>query len=104
MWMVLVSLMEARDNIRIWTFAAARDETTSNSRSKCPYTNINTTNSATPPPEFMGNDYFCDTGSSGRYAHIFYSDDPLWDGAGCGPLNTCCSFNMVLQRVTTAHH
>ena len=22
-----------------------------------------------------------------------YRDDPLWDGAGCGPLNTCCSFN-----------
>ncbi len=19
--------------------------------------------------------------------------DPLWDGAGCGPLNTCCTFN-----------
>ena len=24
---------------------------------------------------------------------VFYGDDPLWDGAGCGPLNTCCSFN-----------
>ena len=19
--------------------------------------------------------------------------DPLWDGKGCGPTNTCCSFN-----------
>ena len=32
----------------------------------------------------MGNDYFCDTGSSGHYAIVFYSDDPLWDGASCG--------------------
>ena len=23
----------------------------------------------------------------------FYSEDPLWDGAGCGPQSTCCSFN-----------
>ena len=41
----------------------------------------------------MGDDYFCDTGGSGRYAYTFYSDDPLWDGAGCGPYNSCCSFN-----------
>ncbi len=41
----------------------------------------------------MGNDYFCDTGSEGQIESIFYGDDPLWDGAGCGPLNTCCSFN-----------
>ncbi len=24
---------------------------------------------------------------------FFYGGDPLWDGAGCGPLNTCCTFN-----------
>ena len=23
----------------------------------------------------------------------YYSDDPLWDGKGCGPTSTCCSFN-----------
>ncbi len=23
----------------------------------------------------------------------FHSDDPLWDGAGCGGVNECCSFN-----------
>ena len=23
----------------------------------------------------------------------FYSADPLWDGDGCGPTSTCCSFN-----------
>ena len=88
-----VSLTHGSPRQHIWTFAAARDETTYNSRSKCPCTNINTTKSATPPPEFVGNDYFCDTGSSDFSSSIFYSDDPLWDGAGCGPLNTCCSFN-----------
>ena len=24
---------------------------------------------------------------------FFYGDDPLWDGAGCGSGNECCSFN-----------
>ena len=23
----------------------------------------------------------------------YYSDDPLWDGAGCGEISTCCQFN-----------
>ena len=42
------------------------------------------------PPTFIGNDYFCDTGST---HHYHYGDDPLWDGAGCGPTDTCCSLN-----------
>ena len=31
--------------------------------------------------------------SEGLKTGFFYGDDPLWDGAGCGPQNTCCSFN-----------
>ena len=58
-------------------------------------------NSATPPPAFMENDYFCDTGSND---HWNLNDDPMGDGAGCGPLNTCCSFSMVLLVVTKSHH
>ena len=23
----------------------------------------------------------------------FYAADPLWDGRGCGPTSSCCSFN-----------
>ena len=77
----------------IWTFAAALDEVGTFPTFNCPCTNINRAASATEPPCFVGNDYFCDTGSANRWAHIFYPDDPLWDGAGCGPANTCCSFN-----------
>ena len=47
-----------------------------------------------PPPLFVGNDYFCDTAiDTGISGGVFYNDDPLWDGAGCGPQSTCCSFN-----------
>ena len=73
----------------IWTFAAGLDEVNLNSNN-CPCI----TTHATLPPAFVGNDYFCDTGASGEYQNgVFYGDDPLWDGAGCGPGNRCCSFN-----------
>ena len=42
----------------------------------------------------MGNDYFCDTaGATAPTTQTFYNSDPLWDGAGCGTQNSCCSFN-----------
>lgn len=76
----------------IWTFAGARDETVDNRRWKCPC--INTNFSPPPPvPSFIGNDYFCDTGISRYSLNELVPDNPLWDGAGCGPTNTCCSFN-----------
>ena len=86
-----VSLTHGNPRQHIWTFAAAAGET-DHSNFICPCTNTNTPSTA-PPPEYVGNDYFCDTGSSTTYSDTFYSDDPLWDGAGCGPLSTCCSFN-----------
>ena len=88
-----VSLTHGRPRQHIWTFVSALDETTIPPTSKCPCTNKNIANSATPPPAFVGNDYFCDTGSINQFDYIFYSSNPLWDGAGCGSSDTCCSFN-----------
>ena len=89
-----VSLTHGNPRQHIWTFVAAYDEVSSAPGSNCPCTNTNTAGQASQPPAFVGNDYFCDTGSSGTAAQgVFYGADPLWDGAGCGPLNTCCSFN-----------
>ena len=77
----------------IWTFAAALDEVSPSNPSSCPCSNTNYIATATQPPSFVGNDYFCDTGSMNQWDFVFYPDDPLWDGAGCGPANTCCSLN-----------
>ena len=89
-----ISLTHGRDPRKhIWTFAGGLDEIASQPRLNCPCTNTNQAASAMQPPSFIGNDYFCDTGSTGIAHHIFYFDDPLWDGAGCGPDNTCCSLN-----------
>ena len=74
----------------IWTFVAAVYEGTSSHPSTCPCTN------ADEPwpyevPEFVGDDYFCDTGNPRPdISHTtVYVDDPLWDGEGCGPTSTC---------------
>ena len=85
-----VSLTHGDPRQHIWTFAVAQDELNTSPSSNCPCTNTNQSAQARPPPATVGNDYFCDTGSARL---TFYGDDPMWDGAGCGPLNTCCSFN-----------
>ena len=65
---------------------------------KCPCINTN----ISPPtsvPDFIGSDYFCDTGLSSYYESYpqwqvaLHNLVPLWDGKGCGPTNACCSFN-----------
>ena len=76
----------------IWTFAAAADETHSNTAFLCPCTGPSSTYWGTIPP-YVGNDYFCETAERGRSQYIFHPDDPLWNGQGCGGTSTCCSFN-----------
>ena len=91
-----VSLTHGTPRQHIWTFAAARDETTGNALdSKCPCIINSENDHMNRPPTFVGSDYFCDTGSSSSTSAVdqFYGDDPLWDGAGCGGQNACCSFN-----------
>ena len=75
----------------IWTFAAANDETRSDPL-VCPCTKTDTPYTGLVPP-FIGQDYFCDTGSRYKWQSQFYSADPLWDGSGCGSTSSCCGFN-----------
>ena len=46
-----------------------------------------------PPPSFVGEDYFCDSGVRSEDTSGFYPDDPFWDGEGCSSSSSCCSFN-----------
>ena len=88
-----ISLTYGNPRAHIWTFAAAPDEHIATAFCSCPCTNIHRSESAARPPSFVGTDYFCDTATTERWQHRLYTDDPLWDGAGCGPANTCCSLN-----------
>ena len=90
-----ISLTHGRNPRRhIWTFVSALDETDRHGSESyvCHCTNRQTSKSQVP--NFVQNNYFCDTGSENvpEYGRL-YHEDPLWDGAGCGGSNTCCSFN-----------
>ena len=81
------------DNKRrhLWTFVGAIDEVARNGAPfACECTNIND-KSEIVVPSFVGNNYFCETGSRNTFEYKkYYLDDPLWDGKGCGPSDTCC--------------
>ena len=89
-----ISLTHGRNPRKhIWTFVAALHEVLTSCRHCiCPCTNIHNPVSI-PIPPYVGSDYFCDTASENHYQLRFYPYDPLWDGQGCGRLNTCCAFN-----------
>ena len=77
----------------IWTFAAAVDDRYSYTPQMCPCSKTDIPFTGRVPP-FIGNDYFCDTGSHEGLEHYrFFPEDPLWDGEGCGPTSSCCQFN-----------
>ena len=89
MWTVFTHVQSPRQHI--WTFAGALDETRSNTQ-VCPCTRPDMAYTGFIPP-FIGQDSFCATASRQLRQFIFYPDDLLWDGQGCGSTSTCCEFN-----------
>lgn len=97
-----MSLTYGSPQQHIWSFAAALDERlglrlvdNGEYRSQCECTD-NTDQAMLDVPSYVGNDYFCETGVplGQRWNNsMFYADDPLWDGQGCGSFSTCCTFN-----------
>ena len=76
----------------IWTFAGGATEVTSDFRDElCPCD----TYDYSRVPQFVGNDYFCESGFHfpWNYTYILYPNDPLWDGQDCTANSSCCQFN-----------
>ena len=80
-----VSLTYGHPRQHIWTFAADVRQ----NDSFCPCGN--TQNISTP--EFVGNDYFCDSGVRAEQGFTSAFSNPLWDGFGCDENYECCDFN-----------
>ena len=90
----------------IWTYVGGWFDTRLNSAG-CP---CNNGSYATPPPSFVGNDYYCESGLSVPNLHSYrlFAEDPLWDGQNCNGLeSTCCTnpnmpwFLKTLNETTT---
>ena len=81
----------SRSRQHIWSFVSAQGEGSFFQELICP---CSSTDEWTFTTSFVRNDYFCDSGNEeSASSSKFYSDDPLWDGQGCGPSSSCCQFN-----------
>ena len=103
-----VSVTHGSPRQHVWTFAAGIDERTVHADATCPCVAGSLQGSRIP--SFVGQNYFCETGvlNWGSTPGVFYPNgDPLWDGLGCGPASSCCTFNsppwfsVVLPSPTT---
>ena len=93
-----ISVTHGSPRQHIWTFANGQDEnSTTFSYASCPCVTGSTNGNHIP--SFVGQNYFCETGITlwslrGNFMYIFFPNgDPLWDGQGCGPTSSCCTFN-----------
>ena len=81
-----VSITRRSPRQHVWTLVAGYSDSLSSS---CPCN----TGSAVSVQSFIGNDYFCESGNTGFIAsNTLFTSDPLWDGQGCGSLESpCCN-------------
>ena len=73
----------------VWTYVAGYSDSKNHITSNCPCAAI----PGPAPPAFVGEHYYCESGDNKQPVSAFtYTDDPLWDGAGCvHAKNTCCN-------------
>ena len=101
-----VSITRGSPRQHVWTFMAGLQENYIYAgKNECPCSN----GSTQTIQSFIGNDYFCESGTPGNYDHTtFRSQDPLWNGKECGAIETeCCEapgipwFHKVIDSPTT---
>ena len=82
-----VSITRGSPRQHVWTLISGYSEASSASYA-CPCN----TGSTVSVQSFIGNNYFCESGSPSSPLTTLYTSDPLWDGQGCGSLESpCCN-------------
>ena len=73
-----ISITQGNPRKHVWTYAAYRYE---KHDWRCP---CSTSDGVVPhpPPSFIGDDYYCETGFVEYESRVAW-EDPLWDGKGC---------------------
>jgi len=72
----------------VWTYTVTASDDFNYKSSNCPCAQV----PGTPPPAFVKDDYYCESGTTGTTVHAnFYLSDPLWDGDGCPDSSGCCA-------------
>ena len=87
-----VSLTHGMPRQHIWSFASGLQESADSGANGC-FCGDPVITPGTPPPIFVGTNYFCESGNSEQpRLNVVYTEDPLWDGLDC-PTNNCCELN-----------
>ena len=88
-----VSVTHGNPRQHIWTFSSGLHELSSISYATCPCVTESTNGNNIP--SFVGQNYFCESGLTqwNGGSRLWPDGDPLWDGQGCGPTSSCCTFN-----------
>lgn len=72
----------------VWTYAVGVSDDVDLGTWTCPCAAF----PGAKPHGFVGNDYYCESGTTGFQRSIVYTNDPLWDGDGCVHANNnCCA-------------
>ena len=72
----------------IWTYAVGQDDE-GITRRDCP---CNRGSNVTDVPSFVGDNYYCESGTNSAVEGTLYINDTLWDGMQCNNLeSTCCT-------------
>ena len=87
-----ISVTHGSPRRHLWSYAANYHEHYRGEfNSICPCARPDPDNSRWYIPDFVGNDYYCESGFVSIAESRIAWEDPLWDGAGCvTPGNTCC--------------
>ena len=89
-----ISVTHGSPRQHIWTFAAGLEDQQGVHTGTCPCVTRSITGRRIP--SFVGQNYFCESGLTqyrGFRGALYPDGDPLWDGQGCGPTSSCCTFN-----------
>ena len=77
-----VSITRGSPRQHIWTFIGSLGENDNAYRVDCPCGGASVS-----PPDFVGSDYYCESGNPGPGHTSYYTDDKLWDGQQCGNID-----------------
>ncbi len=81
-----ISLTHGNPRSHIWSLMSGYHE--SGSSSGCPCGSVG----SRAAPSFVGKHYFCEAAAVPPDQKKLYTEDPLWDGKGCGPIESeCCN-------------
>ena len=84
-----ISITKGSPRQHLWTYVAGLSETFNSAHYACPCARSGYNSSWIP--DFVGNNYYCESGFVGRQANRVAWEDPLWDGEGCHASgNRCC--------------